>query len=389
VGAAEVRDFLAGTLGRAAHRSRMDPDAARDLFGWRQLNAALAEHRLAPPRLRLERGGADVTQGVFRSRRSRRGALLLDLDAAALTEKLRGEATLIVDAVNELSPPLGRLCAGLSGVFAASCQANAYACWGGVQGFDAHWDDHDVFVVQLEGRKRWTLFGVSQPWPTRRGACPPATPPADAVDEIVLEPGDVLYMPRGYWHAAVGLGGPALHLTVGLTRRCGADFLHWLADEILSEELARADLPFEQGSAALGARVGELLGALAARDPAALGRAYQRQVEAGLRQAPQLSFPDIGDPQAPLAPGARVVLADGAARLAPGEADTLVLSWRGVEFTIAAVLEATLGRLLAGEAVSVGEIEAAAAPLPAGEARAFVRELIRRGVLVLRPESPA
>ena len=47
---------------------------------------------------------------------------------------------------------------------------------------------------------------------------------------------------------------------------------------------------------------------------------------------------------------------DGPARLeiAP---DGLVLSWRGVEFTLSAALEAPLRRLLAGEAVACAEIQ--------------------------------
>ena len=363
----------------------MAPEAARALFGWPQLNAALAEHRLAPPRLRLERAGGDVTAGIFRSRRTRRGALLQDLDAAALMARLREGATLIVDAANEISPPLQQLCAELSAEFVSSCQANLYACWGDTRGFDVHWDDHDVFVVQVEGCKRWALHGATDLAPTRRRPAPEATAPQTEPELVVLEPGDVLYLPRGFWHAAVGLGGPTLHLTIGVTRKTGADLLHWLADELLADPAARADLPFEAGDEAVGARLSALLAKAAAQDPSTLARRYRRHVEAGLVQRPQLRFPDIGGEE-PLTPHARVQLAQGAARVEVSDPG-VVLSWRGVEFTMAAALEGPVRRLVAGEAVSVAEFRQAAFTAPPDLVEKLLRELLRRGTLVRLDEA--
>ncbi|MGH3831563.1 MAG: JmjC domain-containing protein [Pseudonocardiaceae bacterium] len=34
-------------------------------------------------------------------------------------------------------------------------------------GFDLHWDDHDVIVVQLAGSKMWEVRGTSRPAPLR------------------------------------------------------------------------------------------------------------------------------------------------------------------------------------------------------------------------------
>lgn len=372
-------------LGREVRRTRLPEGKAAALFGWPQLNAALAEHRLAPPRLRLERAGGDATAGLFKSRRSRRGATLLDLDPAVLMERLREGATLIVDAVNELSPPLQALCAGLSAEFVASCQANMYACWGTTQGFDVHWDDHEVFVVQVEGRKEWALYGVTEASPTRRGAGLQANPPETPTERIVLEPGDVLYLPRGYWHAAVGLGGPTMHLTIGLTRKSASDFLHWLADEMLDAAEVRADLPFEAGERATSERIAAVLGRLAQAEPQALARRYRRHVEAMLVQRPALSFPDIGAQDAPLPLERRLTLAPGPARL-ERTAEAVVLSWRGVEFSLAPGLEAPVRRMLAGEAVAGAAFAAAAPAHGEAEVQALLRKMISRGAFVVSGE---
>jgi hypothetical protein len=382
LGSDEADRFLAHGFGQDRWRTRTAPGAS-GLFDWDRLNAALAEHRLEPPRLRLERAGADVTRGVFRSRRTRRGALLQDLDTVVLTERLREGATLIIDAVNEISAPLQALCADLSADFTAACQANLYACWGETQGFNAHWDDHEVFVVQAAGRKTWSLHGCTEPWPTRRGAGRDAPPPDAPPEVVVLEPGDVLYLPRGYWHAAVGMGEPSLHLTIGLTRKAGADLVHWLADDLLDQPAFRADLPFDAGEAALTARVAGILAELARRDPAELARRYRRHVEAALPQRPQPAFPYIAADGADLAQGALVRIAAGAARLR-SEPGGLVLSWRGVEFTLAPGLEAAIRRLLAGEALSLAELTATAAPSRPDAVQAFVREMGRRGVFVIQ-----
>ncbi|WP_165842865.1 cupin domain-containing protein [Phenylobacterium deserti] len=362
----------------------MAPNAVARLFGWSTLNGALAEHRLVPPRLRLERAGADISKAAFKSRRTRRGAVLQDLDPAALNEALRDGATLIVDAANELNAPLQRICADLSAEFACACQANLYACWGTTQGFDIHWDDHDVFVLQVEGRKRWLLYGSTLEAPTRRGGQFDQHRPEAPLQEIILEPGDVLYLPRGYWHAAVGLGGPTMHLTVGLTRKSGADFLHWLADRALTEPLARRDLPFEQDDEALGERLASLLAQVAAEDPEELARAYRRHVEATQPQRPKLSFPFIGD-ETELPDRARIRLADGAARVLDRGA-SVVLTWRGVEFTVSRDLKPALDELAAGEAISIAALEATSPPAARPHLTAFVQEMLRRGAFLIEQE---
>ncbi|HEY8615174.1 cupin domain-containing protein [Phenylobacterium sp.] len=328
-----------------------------------------------------------MTKGLFRARRTRRGETMQDLDAAVLTERLREGATLILDAANELSPPLQQLCAGLAADFACSSQANLYACWGTSQGFDVHWDDHDVLIVQVEGRKHWRLYGATRAWPSRKDDPADHPRPAEPIEELVLERGDLLYLPRGYWHAAVGLGEPTLHLTIGLTRKTGADFLHWLADHLLSEAQVRADLPFEHGDAVLGAHLSGLLARAASLDPEALGRSYRRHVEAGQAQRPKLSFPYVGRADEAYPADAAFALADGAARVTTRDGEA-VLSWRGVEFRLAGSLETPLRDLAHGQVLTVSQIEAALPAADRPKLPALLRELVARGVLVTRNGAP-
>jgi hypothetical protein len=387
VGADALTGFMAHTLGHGAFRRRLPDGMTQALFGWRQLNDVLAGHRLGPPRLKLEKSGGDAGKGVFRERRTARNHIIHDVDLPQLYERLRDGATLILDAVNEFGGPLQRLCEGLASEFSASSQANLYACWGQSQGFDVHWDDHDVFVIHLEGAKRWMLYGMTRPAPLRRDVCDDHVRPAEPLEEIVLEAGDMLYLPRGYWHAAVGTGGPTLHLTVGLTRKNGHDLLAWLADQAVATDIVRSDVPLERDDETLGRHVAALLSAaLDSADPAELGRRFRRHAEARRNHRPQPSFPMIGEVSQPYQPGALIRLSNGAVHLKPADDPAaFILSHRGVEYTLAAPLRASVSAMALGETVAFGDLLSLSEPAPTDEAAAFVTEMLSRGVFVLAP----
>ena len=79
----------------------------------------------------------------------------------------------------------------------------------------------DVFILQLDGRKEWRLYDVPVKHPFmghKVGRVPQGEPPAQAGRPrmtLTLEPGDMLYMPRGLVHeAATTDAAPSLHLTI-------------------------------------------------------------------------------------------------------------------------------------------------------------------------------
>lgn len=385
VGADALTGFMAETLGQRPYRRRLPDGMAGELFGWAQLNDVLAQHRLGPPRLKLEKSGGDAGKSVFRERRTNRNHVIHDVDLSRLYERLREGATLILDAVNEFGGPLQQLCEGLASEFSASSQANLYACWGQSQGFDVHWDDHDVFVVHLDGTKRWMLYGVTRPAPLRRDVGEDPVRPGEPLEEIVLEAGDMLYLPRGYWHAAVGMGGPTLHLTVGLTRKNGHDLLAWLADQALAADIVRHDLPLEGDDETLGRHVAALLSAaLDTTDPIDLGRGFRRHAEARRNHRPQPSFPLIGEASQPYDSSTLIRLSSGAAHLKPADdPGAFILSHRGVEYTLAAPLRASVTAMARGEAIAFGDLLSLSDPAPTDEAAAFVTEMLSRSVFVV------
>jgi mannose-6-phosphate isomerase-like protein (cupin superfamily) len=151
-----------------------------------------------------------------------------------------------------LDPLLDRFASALARDMNTTVNINCYASWPAKQGFDTHYDRHDVFVVQVAGRKVWKVFEPTRRWPLESERGPTSTPEGLTPSlECTLTPGDVLYVPRGHWHYALA-ETPSIHLTVGPTARTGIDFLAWLAERLTStDELFRKDVPLP-GARALG-----------------------------------------------------------------------------------------------------------------------------------------
>jgi Cupin superfamily protein len=61
--------------------------------------------------------------------------------------------------------------------------------------------------------------------------------------EFILDEGDLLHIPRGWWHHVTAVDEPSLHLTAGVTPATGADLIAWATDQLLRCEPIRQNLP--------------------------------------------------------------------------------------------------------------------------------------------------
>jgi hypothetical protein len=216
------------------------------LFPWNELNKVLRQHRLDTPRLRVIAQGKQIATDKFltyQTSRSKLNSRIPHINHIELTRFLRQGATLIVDAVDEVYDPVTTLTENLRSLFRVRIQANLYAGWRTSHGFDIHWDDHDVIIVQVSGRKQWKIFEMTRPFPLARDIEPNTTIPDTPLWEGVLNDGDALYIPRGWWHVAVPLDEPTLHLTLGIRNPRGVDMLSWFSNRLRANEDVRRDLP--------------------------------------------------------------------------------------------------------------------------------------------------
>lgn len=257
-------DFLAQVYGRTYLHVPGEADRFSGLLSWNDLNALLTHHRLEPPRLRLSVDGEALPQHAYTLPvTTRRNTVWHRLSPADLHHHLADGATLVLDAIDELHPGVGKFGRQLERHFRTGIQINTYASWTPEEGFGVHWDDHDVLVLQVDGAKRWRIYGPTRQAPLYRDTDVPEPPPSEPSVELVLRAGDMLYLPRGWWHAvAASEGEHSLHLTCGMQTTTGADLLQWISEDLRREACVRSDVPrfgTAEEKAEFAAALGDLL----------------------------------------------------------------------------------------------------------------------------------
>ena len=122
--------------------------------------------------------------------------------------------------------------------------ANVYLTPAKAQGFAPHFDDIEAFVLQLEGQKRWRLYKPTK----EEDLLPSHSSPDlkqheldedDVVIDVVLNPGDIMYFPRGWVHQASAAGDShSLHLTVSTARQ--QSWYHFMKQHLLPQAMEQA-----------------------------------------------------------------------------------------------------------------------------------------------------
>ena len=120
---------------------------------------------------------------------------------------------------------------------------DAYMSWGDTRGFTTHWDDHDVLIFQIFGRKNWFIFDDTRKFPLYKDLHDQHNPPLIHNWNQIIQTGDILFIPRGKWHHAVALNEPSFHLTFGFGCRTGQNYMQWLQNKLTSIEGFRRDIP--------------------------------------------------------------------------------------------------------------------------------------------------
>ncbi|MFD6755978.1 cupin domain-containing protein [Micromonospora gifhornensis] len=355
-------------LSRAAELP--NPAGFTDLLSPDDADELLSRRGLRTPFLRVAKDG----QVLPAARYTGGGGAGAEIGDQVLDEKIlqlyAGGATLVLQGLHRNWPPLVDFTRELSLAVGQPLQVNAYLTPPGSQGFATHYDTHDVFVLQVDGRKHWRIHPPvlpdpleRQPWGGRADEVT-ATAQGPATLDVVLEPGDALYLPRGWLHSAQAQESSSLHLTIGiraLTRYALVEELLALATE---DRRLRATLPFgidladpEAIEPELTETVEALRDWLSHADPAAVaGRLRQRAWSASrpapirpLAQAAALATLTV-DSHVTVRPGLRWQLT------ATGDQATLRLFDRTI--TLPAYCEPAVRALLTGEITRVGDLPA-------------------------------
>lgn len=168
-------------------------------------------------------------------------------------------ASAVADGVEDISADVRRCCAMLGRRFAAKPGANLYVSHSGVQAFASHCDPHEVFAVQCEGRKLWRIYGARADSPTQATLLTDQSlidkVKGPVIMEVMMEPGDLLYIPRGFYHDAMAQGGRSIHLTFAVQPLHGLGALDLLRDLAMTRPAMRRYIPSAAEPEALAAHL--------------------------------------------------------------------------------------------------------------------------------------
>ena len=220
-----------------------------DLLTPAMVDEIIAERGLRTPFIRMAREGTLVDRACF-TRTGGFGALMPDqVDPDGVLTEFAAGATIVLQGLHRFWPPIIDFVRGMTSDVGHPVQTNAYITPPANRGFDPHYDVHDVFVLQISGTKRWRVHEPvhrhplpDQPWTDHREAIAARAVQAPVID-AVLEPGDCLYLPRGWVHSAEAQGDTSIHLTVGVSPFTGHDVATAVIEALASEGELRASLP--------------------------------------------------------------------------------------------------------------------------------------------------
>jgi bifunctional lysine-specific demethylase and histidyl-hydroxylase NO66 len=224
-----------------------------ELLDANAVDELVSKRGLRTPFLRVAKNGATLADKAFTAPGGVGAGIADQVSDDRLVRLFADGSTLVLQALHRVWPPILEFCQRLAAELGHPVQANAYITPPQNQGFSAHYDVHDVFVLQIEGEKRWRIHRPvlesplrDQPWNDHKDAVEKEGQ-GPALIDAVLRPGDCLYLPRGYLHAATALGGVSTHLTLGVhvwTRFALAEKLIDQALQSLASNAAmRASLP--------------------------------------------------------------------------------------------------------------------------------------------------
>ena len=153
--------------------------------------------------------------------------LLVDgcLDGGRLGHLMEQGAALLLLGLDSWFVNLDRSTQTLENHFEVDVSLNAYIGGPGSKGFGEHVDHHDVLVLQVAGEKNWRFWEPTLQEPLELPRHQHGMPTRE-IGRLKTQRGDILFIPRGIWHAAEAtVDFPTAHLSFGFQPLTA---LHWL-----------------------------------------------------------------------------------------------------------------------------------------------------------------
>ncbi|MGZ3874479.1 MAG: JmjC domain-containing protein [Mucilaginibacter sp.] len=193
--------FLLNQRGEPGYYNEVLSEADLDLFFSQDLN---------PVGIKLARDGELIpVEKWTRVIESSVGALITVASVEKIFRYYYEGTTIIINAAEKKIPRLGKACSAIEQETRLLFQANVYITPPGSRGFSMHYDDHDIFTLQVKGSKKWKFYDSGEELPATKR---PFRKTPEQILETELHSGDLLYMPRGLVHEAFATAVSTIHV---------------------------------------------------------------------------------------------------------------------------------------------------------------------------------
>lgn len=204
--------------------------AAKGLnFNWDYVNEVYSRADVSDESFKLMNGHA-VPKDRYIESYENLGKTEFRMVRPVLYEYLRNGATLVYNRITN-EPKIDQISKQIANFASAHVITSGYAAFSNKSSYMAHWDTRDVFAVQLIGRKRWIIKAPNFELPLymqQTKYFKDIKEPEEVYMDVTLEAGDILYVPRGWWHNPLPIGEETFHLAVGTFAPTGFEYMNWL-----------------------------------------------------------------------------------------------------------------------------------------------------------------
>ena len=299
----DVDKFLSKFYQNKPLHIKGEPKRFDSLFNWERLNYILnMNQQWDAPRMRLIRDGQPLPPTVFsRPVVDEAAGNVLRAVPALVSKHLADGATINLNEVEQLDENLAAVSRAFAMAFSCRSNCNLYLSRKEVTALDTHFDPTDVFVLHLSGRKRWKIYDQRFEAPAYVDGYQQASFPKEYHEahkgrvllQPTLSPGDVLYIPAGYYHDAMALTDSSLHLTYSIELVRGLVLAEILEPLLASEAIFREPLPDPDDTVAHDERIKHLATRMAERltDPQVTAHIRVRQKNQAFWDVPGFNLP--------------------------------------------------------------------------------------------------
>ncbi|MBU0319145.1 JmjC domain-containing protein [Acinetobacter baumannii] len=198
-------------------------------FSWNDVNELYSRGDISHRDFKLM-NGYEVPKKEYVESYDNLGVIEYRCITSVFYEYLRNGATLVRNRISN-EPFVDQISKQIATFAEARTLVGGYAAFSSKSSYKSHWDTRDVYAVQLLGRKRWILRKPNFEFPLymqQTKNFPDIKEPEEIYMDVILEAGDILYIPRGWWHDPLPLDEETFHLAVATFAPTGFEYMRWL-----------------------------------------------------------------------------------------------------------------------------------------------------------------